>query len=567
MKNVSKSAEITIKDVLKQGKRRNRNINVSLIEKAYHYADEKHKGQFRKSGEPYIIHPVHVAYIVADLGLDTQTICAALLHDVVEDTDAAYEDIENLFNKEIAQIVEGVTKLSQLFKSAEEKQAENYKKMFLAMEKDIRVILLKLADRLHNISTLEFLKRDRQIAISKETIEFYAPIAHKLGMYDMKMKLQDGAFRFLYPEEYEEVHKELEEKIQEKMVLLERTRDKLERELKRQRIPVIVSIETKHIYNIYQKVTKKNITIDQIKDLFALKIITKDKKQCYKTLGILNTIYKIMPGTFKDYITTPRNNMYQAIHEILLGEKGVVFEAQICSYDMNRMASYGITNYFYYMKNRKNAEQEGNYVQEKLSGIHDTLELQKLTEDPAEFLNTLKAELLDEEVYIFTPRGDIKVLPRGACAIDFAYAVHEEIGKHIKSCKINSIEMPITQKLENGNIVEIMTSEQICTPEEAWLEEVKTAKARGKILKILAQNQKEKKDDFQIQVMAINDGTVFLKLASIFAEYNLNMKSLITERVEEEMQITIELEVKDRQKLEIVKKELLKVEAIKEVKI
>ena len=558
---------ITIKEVIKQGKRRNRNINVNLIEKAYFYAEEKHKEQFRKSGEPYIIHPIHVAYIVADLGLDTQTICAALLHDVVEDTEATYEDIEKLFNKEIAQIVEGVTKLSKLFQSAEEKQAENYKKMFIAMEKDIRVILLKLADRLHNISTLEFLKRDRQIAISKETIEFYAPLAHKLGMYDMKMKLQDGAFAFLYPEEYEKVHQELEEKIQEKMNLLEKTRDKLEKEFKKQRIPVIITIETKHIYNIYQKMMRRNITIDQINDLFALKIITKDKKQCYKTLGILNTIYKVMPATFKDYITTPRNNLYQAIQEVLLGEKGVVFEAQICSYDMNRMGNYGITNYFYYVKKMKNVNSESGYFQEKLSGIHDTLELQQLTEDPAEFLNAIKGELLDEEVYIFTPRGDIKVLPRGACAIDFAYAIHVEIGEHIKSCKINSIEMPITQKLENGNIVEIITSEEMCSPQEQWLECVKTAKAKSKILKILEHQKKEKENDLAIQIIANKEGNIFFELASTFAKYQLNMKSLETEQTSEEIIISIKVENRDKKALEAIKKELLKIEEIKDIKI
>lgn len=564
---MGKSVEITIKDVMKQGKRRNKNLNVGLIEKAYHYAEDKHKNQFRKSGEPYIIHPIHVAYIVADLGLDTETICAALLHDVVEDTESTYEDIEQLFNNDIAQIVEGVTKLSRLFKSAEEKQAENYKKMFLAMEKDIRVILLKLADRLHNISTLEFLKRDRQIAISKETIEFYAPIAHKLGMYDMKMKLQDGAFRFLYPEEFEQIHEALEARIEEKRALLEKTKERLERELKWQRIPVIVSVETKHIYNIYQKMTTKNIMMDQIKDLFSLKIITKDRKQCYKTLGILNTIYKVMPGTFKDYITTPRNNMYQAIHEIVLGEKGVVFEAQICSYDMNRIANYGITNYFYYVKKMKQAGQESVHFQERLSGIHDSLELQQITEDPAEFLNTLKAELLDEEIYIFTPRGDIKVLPRGACAIDFAFAIHAEIGEHIQSCKINSVEMPITKKLENGNIVEIITAEQICSPEEEWLKIVKTARARSRILKILKQQQQEKKEDFHIQITAVNEGNVFLELVNMFAKYHLNMKSLTTQREGDTFIVMIELEVKEVQKLERIQKELLKIEAIKDVKI
>ena len=308
---MNNTKDITIKDVVYMAKMKNRNIDKNKIIRAYEYAVKMHKDQKRKSGEPYIIHPLNVAYILAGLGLDTTTICAALLHDVVEDTEATYEDIKERFGEDTATLVEGVTKLSKLFKTVEEAQAENYKKMFIAMEKDIRVIILKLADRLHNVRTLQYLRRDRQIAISKETIELYAPIAHKLGMYDMKMKLQDGAFKYLYPEDYGKVKKELEQTLNENKILLEKTKDRIMSELKRQRIVANVKIESKHLFNIYRKMKDENINMGEIKDLFAIKIITKGKAECYRILGILNTIYSIIPGTFRDYIALPRNNMYQ----------------------------------------------------------------------------------------------------------------------------------------------------------------------------------------------------------------------------------------------------------------
>ena len=323
---MNNTKDITIKNVVYKARIKNKTIDKNTIVKAYSYALKMHGNQKRKSGEPYIIHPLNVAYILADLGLDTTTICAALLHDVVEDTKATYEDIKESFGEDIATLVEGVTKLSKLFKTAEEAQVENYKKMFIAMEKDIRVIILKLADRLHNVRTLKYLRRDRQIAISKETIELYAPIAHKLGMYDMKRKLQDGAFKYLHPEDYRKIKKEIEKNLNKNKMLLEKTRNRIISELRRQRILANVKIETKHLFNIYKKMRDKNINIGEIKDLFVIKIITKGKAECYRILGILNTIYSIIPGTFKDYIAMPRNNMYQAIHEILLGENGVVFE-------------------------------------------------------------------------------------------------------------------------------------------------------------------------------------------------------------------------------------------------
>lgn len=550
---MSEKCVITIEDVLYQAKRKNRDIDTYKIKKAYLYAENKHKNQYRKSGEPYIIHPLHVAYTLAKLGLDTQTICAALLHDVVEDTDACYGDIEKKFGTEIAQIVEGVTKITELFKSVEEKQAENYNKMFGAMEKDIRIIILKLADRLHNINTLEHLKRDRQIAISKETIELYAPIAYKLGMYELKTQLEDGAFKYLYPDDYKNIIIELEEKKKQKQELLDKTKEKIKQELKRQRITAIVKIETKHLYNIYKKMNEKKIGMDEIKDLFAIKIITKQKQECYMILGIINTLYNLIPGTFKDYIATPRNNMYEAIHEIILGEKGVELEVQICSYTMNKIAKYGIINYLPYIK-----KEEMNF-KKNLSGIHYSLELKKILEDPKEFLATLKSELLEDEIYIFTPKGDIKVLPKGATAIDFAYSIHDEVGNHMIGCKINSIDMPLVTKLQNGNIVEIITSELKTVPEEEWTEVIKTAKAKNQILKLLQTKKEEEKKSIKIEILAFDRKNLALEITNVFMKNGINIKELQTEVTNNKAKINIVAEIKRMEQVDKLLEELMEI--------
>ena len=550
---MSEKCVITIEDVLYQAKRKNRNIDIYKIKKAYLYAENKHKNQYRKSGEPYIIHPLHVAYTLAKLGLDTQTICAALLHDVVEDTNACYGDIEKEFGTEIAQIVEGVTKITELFKSVEEKQAENYNKMFGAMEKDIRIIILKLADRLHNINTLEHLKRDRQIAISKETIELYAPIAYKLGMYELKTQLEDGAFKYLYPDDYKNIIIELEEKKKQKQELLDKTKEKIKQELKRQRITAIVKIETKHLYNIYKKMNEKKIGMDEIKDLFAIKIITKQKQECYMILGIINTLYNLIPGTFKDYIATPRNNMYEAIHEIVLGEKGVELEVQICSYTMNKIAKYGIINYLPYIK-----KEEMNF-KKNLSGIHYSLELKKILEDPKEFLATLKSELLEDEIYIFTPKGDIKVLPKGATAIDFAYSIHDEVGNHMIGCKINSIDMPLVTKLKNGNIVEIITSELKTVPEEEWIEVIKTAKAKNQILKLLQTKKEEEKKSIKIEILAFDRKNLALEITNVFMKSGINIKELQTEVTNNKAKINIVAEIRRMEQVDKLSEELMEI--------
>ena len=554
--------DINIKDVISIAKFRNKNINKNKIISAYEYASFMHKDQKRKSGEAYIIHPLNVAYILAGLGLDTTTICAAILHDVVEDTQATYDDINKKFGKDVAEIVEGVTKLSILFKTVEERQAENYKKMFIAMEKDIRVIILKLADRLHNVRTLEYLKRDRQIAISKETIELYAPIAHKLGMYDMKMKLQDGAFKYLYPESYRKIKNDLEEILYENLSNLEKTRRRIVLELNRQRIFTDVKIETKHLFNIYKKMLEKNIKLNEIKDLFSIKIITKGKAECYRILGILNTIYNIIPGTFKDYIAVPRNNMYQAIHEILLGENGVMFEAQICSYNMEKVAKYGITNYFAYMMYDK-AKVKEEVFEENLSGIKDSLELEKLIENPKRFLEILKDEILDDEVYVFTPKGDIKVLPKNSTAIDFAYNIHDKIGNHIKRCIINSVPMPFITKLKNGDIVEIETGKKETNFQEEWLKDVKTAKAKTRMVKILNKNKKDIIKEKVFKIIANDRKNLALEVTDIFTKNKINIENLEANVFEKSANIKVTIQAKPNDNLESI---VEKLENIKDVK-
>ena len=473
----------TIKDITDKVKKNKRWADIKLIQKAYNYAVQKHGDQKRKSGEPYIIHPTNVAYTIAELGLDEQTICAALLHDVVEDTDATYDDIKNEFGPEVAEMVDGVTKLKLIqHASIEENQVENYRKMFLAMGKDIRVIIIKLADRLHNMRTLEFLRRDRQIAIAKETMQLYAPLANRLGFYSMKWELEDLAFKYLYPEEYGELIKGIEQKREERLKFIEKIMADIRVQLKKQHIEAEVTGRAKHLYSIYRKMQRDNKTLDQIYDLFALRIIVNSVKDCYTALGVVHEMYTPMPGRFKDYIAVPKANMYQSIHTTLLGEKGTPFEVQIRTWDMHRIAEYGIAAHWAYKEASYFGKKQSVKVEEdKLAWLRESLEWQKDMQDPQEFLTTLKTELFEDEVYVFTPKGAIKILPRNATPIDFAYSIHEEIGNHMTGCKINSRMMPIITPLKNGDIVEILTSDNSKGPSRDWLKFVKSTKAKNKI--------------------------------------------------------------------------------------
>ena len=403
---MSEVKNVEIQDIISVVKQKKRWADTKLILKAYQYAKEHHGDQCRKSGEPYIIHPIQVAYTLAEIGLDEATICAALLHDVVEDTDVTNEDLIREFGKEIAEMVAGVTKLGKLqFTTSEEQQVEDYRKMFLAMGKDIRVILIKLADRLHNMRTLKFLSRDRQIANARETMDLYAPLANRLGVYSLKWELEDLSFKYLYPEEFHELVAGLDKKREERLQFIEKIMADIRVELKKQKIDAEVTGRAKHLYSIYRKMKRDNKTLDQIYDLFALRILVNSVKDCYAALGVVHEMYSPMPGRFKDYISVPKPNMYQSIHTTLLGEKGTPFEVQIRTWDMHRIAEYGIAAHWAYKdaSYSKKGKQNVIVTEDKLSWLRETLEWQKDMQDPQEFLNTLKTELFEDEVYVFTP--------------------------------------------------------------------------------------------------------------------------------------------------------------------
>ena len=481
---MSEQKKITIYDVIAKKKEVSRKVDSKSIMKAYTYANEKHKDQKRGSGEPYIIHPINVAYILAEIGLDEATISAALLHDVVEDTDVTHEDLIENFGQEIADMVRGVTKLGNIqFATIEETQVENYRRMFLAMGKDIRVILIKLADRLHNMRTLKYLKRDRQIANAKETLELYAPLANRLGLYSIKAELEDLGFKYLYPEEYHELVESINKKKDERLKFIEKIMDDIRAQLKKQRIDAEVTGRAKHLYSIYRKMKRDNSTIDQIYDLFAMRIIVNSVKDCYAALGVVHEMYSPMPGRFKDYIAVPKPNMYQSIHTTLLGEKGTPFEVQIRTWDMHKIAEFGIAAHWAYKEANFLGRGKKNVIvtEDKLAWLRESLEWQQEMQDPEQFLENLKTELFEDEVYVFTPKGAIKVLPKGATPIDFAYTIHAEIGNHMTGCKINSKMMPIITQLNSGDIVEIITSENSKGPSLDWLKFVKSTSARNKI--------------------------------------------------------------------------------------
>lgn len=489
---MQETKEITIQDIIAKRKEHARRVDQKLIQKAYKYAVEHHGDQRRKSGEPYIIHPINVAYILADIGLDESTICAALLHDVVEDTEATENDIKREFGEEISDMVAGVTKLGNIaFATVEEQQVEDYRKMFLAMGKDIRVIIIKLADRLHNMRTLKHLKRDRQIANAKETMELYAPLANRLGLYSVKWELEDLAFKYLYPEEYHELVEGINKKREERLKFIEKIMQDIRVELKKQKIDAEVTGRAKHLYSIYRKMQRDNKTLDQIYDLFALRILVTSVKDCYAALGVVHDLYSPMPGRFKDYIAVPKPNMYQSIHTTLLGEKGTPFEVQIRTWEMHKIAEYGIAAHWAYKEASYFGKKQSVKVEEdKLAWLRETLEWQKDMQDPQEFLETLKTELFEDEVYVFTPKGAIKVLPSGSTPIDFAYNIHAEIGHHMTGCKINSKMMPILTPLKTGDIVEIITSDNSKGPSRDWLKFVKSSSAKNKIKSWFKKEQK-----------------------------------------------------------------------------
>ncbi|CDX02543.1 GTP pyrophosphokinase [Desulfitobacterium hafniense] len=453
---------------------------IKLVEKAYSFAEEAHRGQLRNSGEEYIQHPLEVAKILLELEMDEATIAAAFLHDVVEDTHYTNEDIEREFGSQVAILVDGVTKLGRIeYKSKEELQVENLRKMFLAMAKDIRVILIKLADRLHNMRTLKFHSEKKQKEIALETLEIFAPLANRLGIFRIKWELEDLSFRYLKPQEYYDLSEGIALKRAEREVQINEVISQLSKRLAEVGIKADISGRPKHFYSIYRKMINQHRELSEIYDLTAVRVIVDSVNDCYGALGIIHTMWKPLPGRFKDYIAMPKPNMYQSLHTTLVGAHGEPFEIQIRTWEMHRTAEYGIAAHWKYKEGA--GKPVGGNFEQKLSWLRQMLEWQHDSPDAGEFMESLKIDLFADTVFVFTPKGDVVELPAGSCPVDFAYRVHTDVGHRCVGAKINSRIVPLETKLANGDIVEILTSKQSNGPSRDWLSFVKTSQAKNRI--------------------------------------------------------------------------------------
>ena len=461
--------------------------NLELVRKAYEYSQKIHSGQTRASGEPYLVHPLSVALVLAEMKMDPVAVAAGLLHDSVEDTSVTVVDIRKEFGEQVAHIVEGVTKISQIdFATREEQQAENLRKMMLAMVDDIRVVLIKLADRLHNMRTLEHLPTDRQHKIAQETLEIYAPIAHRLGMGKIRGELEDLGFRYIDPITYQQVHDAVEARRKQGEQFLARVEQSLREKLKEAGITARVESRIKRLYSIHRKLVRQKINVEQVYDLYAMRVITQSVQDCYAVLGIVHNVWRPVPGRIKDFIAMPRPNFYQSLHTSVITEDGTPFELQIRTEEMHRMAEEGIAAHWKYKDGPVSAQDE-----QRLAWLRQVVEWQRDVSDPNEFLSTLKIDLYPEEVYTFTPKGKVVVLPRDSTPIDFAYSVHTEVGHSCVGAKVNGRMVPLRHRLHSGDIVEILTQPGH-KPSRDWLALVKSSRARNKIKHWLNIHQRER---------------------------------------------------------------------------
>ena len=469
----------------------NSKYDTLLIGKAFDTANRLHDGQYRKSGEPYIIHPVNVAYILAEMGMDDATIVGGLLHDVVEDTDYTREQLVNDFGEEIALLVDGVTKLGTIkFESKEEIQAENFRKMFLAMSKDIRVLIIKLADRLHNMRTMEYMKPEKIVEKCNETLDIYAPLASRLGISKVKFELEDLALKYLHPEEFQELKQKVNKRKEEREETINNVIAEIKDALDGMNLHYDIYGRAKHYYSIYKKMKMQHKQIDEIFDLIAVRIIVDNVKDCYAVLGIVHTMWKPIPGRFKDYIAMPKPNMYQSLHTTVIGDNGEPFEIQIRTYEMHQVAEYGIAAHWKYKEGDTSGKSSGDDI--KLAWLRQSLEWQKDLKDPKDFLETMKMDLFASQVFVFTPKGDVIELPAGSTPLDFAFKIHSAIGCKCVGAKVNGKMVTIDYTLQNGDIVEIVTSANSAGPSVDWLKIAKSSNARNKIRSWL---KKENKSD------------------------------------------------------------------------
>ncbi len=468
-----------------------------MIKKAYVFAAKAHDGQLRKSGDPYVVHPLSVASVISELRLDVPSLCAGLLHDCVEDTSATVEELQAVFGQEVAFLVDGVTKLGKIaWNTREERQAENFRKMLLAMAKDIRVILVKLCDRLDNMRTLEHMAPEKQERIARETMEIYAPLANRLGIMWVKCELEDLSFKYLYPGEFEQLRLQIDRTEKERKKYIEDVERQITKEMAEGGVPSLVRGRAKHLWSIHQKMKKSGRDLDQIYDAIGFRVVTDSLQQCYQALGVAHSKWTPIPGRFKDYIALPKPNMYQSLHTSVIGPQGLRIEIQIRTTDMHKVAEEGIAAHWKYKEGRPGLPQGANGAgkdkdDKKFAWLRQLMEWQQDLKDPTEFIESVKIDLFTDEVYVFTPKGDVRALPKGACPIDFAYAIHTDVGNKCSGARVNGMIVPLKYHLRNGDTLEILTSPNQ-KPNKDWLKFVVTSRAKAKIRNLLRTEQRER---------------------------------------------------------------------------
>ncbi|MGM0579011.1 MAG: RelA/SpoT family protein [Myxococcota bacterium] len=490
--------EPTVREILARLRAYHPAADFNMVQRAFVFAEQHHRPQRRKNGDPYIGHPVAVARILTELKLDDEAICAALMHDTVEDTPATVEEIKEVFNDRIAELVDGVTKLNKIrFRSKEERQAENFRKMLIAMSRDIRVILVKLADRTHNMRTLEHLPRRKQIGIARETMDIFAPLANRLGLGALKTELEDLSFRFLHPEDYGDLAHKVNLRLSERKEYIDRVIRGLHDLLSSESIEAEVSGRPKHFWSIYRKMTQQHIPFEQVHDLIAFRVLVDRQKDCYHVLGLIHDRWRPVPGRFKDYVALPKANKYQSLHTTVIGPMGQRIEIQIRTHAMHRVAEGGIAAHWKYKESEHAIEQRD---EERFDWLKRLMEWQRELDDPSEFLESVKVELFQEEVYTFTPAGELKVLPRGSTPVDFAYSVHSEVGNTCSGAQVNGSIVPLEYQLRNGDVVEILTR-STQRPNKDWLHFVKTSRARNRIRSYIKKEQRQRSRELGEQLL------------------------------------------------------------------